>query len=83
MLGKPQTQLPKFNVSTYDESDRESLRQQFYRDYPLLHQVYQFALERYREPNIMPETLRLEIENAEQSADEADGSNEKSSRGVA
>jgi len=70
VLGKPQTQLPKFNVSTYDESVPESLRKQFYHDYPLLDQVYQFALEQYREPNIMPEALRLEIEAAEQSADE-------------
>ena len=70
VLGKPQTQLPKFNVSTYDETVPESLREQFYHDYPLLHQVYQFALERYRDPNVMPETMRQEIEDRERSAED-------------
>jgi hypothetical protein len=62
VLGKPQTQLPKFNVSTY---------------------VYQYALEHYREPNVMPEATRLAIEQAEQADREALKTDSNSSLGVA
>ncbi len=71
VLGKPQTQLPKFNVSTYDEPVPESLRDQFYHDYPLLKRVYQFAIDRYRDPNVMSEQKRLEIIAAEESESES------------
>ena len=48
LLGKPRTKLPHFNVSKYDEAIPKHLREQFYRDYPLLKRVYDFALETYR-----------------------------------
>jgi hypothetical protein len=82
-LGKPQTQLPRFNVSTYDEVVPESLREQFYHDYPLLHLVYEFALERFEHPNVMPEQTRLAIEESERLQDEPAGENSKSDCGVA
>ena len=56
VLGKPVGELPKINVSNYDEAVPESLRMQFYQNYPLLGRVYQFALERYRTPNVLPAT---------------------------
>ncbi len=49
ILGKPARALPQMNVSNYDEKVPESLREQFYRDYPLLKQVYDFALASHRE----------------------------------
>lgn len=55
VLGKPSGELPKFNVSTYDEAVPESLRKQFYHDYPLLERIYQFALDHYKNPSGLPE----------------------------
>ncbi len=49
ILGKPERALPQLNVSNYDEKVPEALREQFYRDYPLLKQVYDFALASHRE----------------------------------
>ena len=54
VLGKPTGELPKVNVSNYDEAVPESLRTQFYHNYPLLGRIYQFALEHYRTPNVTP-----------------------------
>ena len=83
VLGKPQTQLPKFNVSTYDETVPDSLRDQFYHDYPLLHRVHQFALDRYRDPNVMPEETRLAVAEAQRVASETLKTETHSSLGVA
>ncbi|MBX3417184.1 MAG: sulfotransferase family 2 domain-containing protein [Pirellulaceae bacterium] len=48
ILGKPERDLPHMNVSNYDEKVPESLRDQFYSDYPLLKKVYDFAAENHR-----------------------------------
>lgn len=48
VLNKPLVELPKINVSNYDEPIPQRLREPFYRDYPLLKCVYEFALEHYR-----------------------------------
>jgi hypothetical protein len=48
ILGKPGWELPHMNVSRYDESVPEFLRERFYHDYPLLKRVYDFALANYR-----------------------------------
>jgi len=47
-LGKPPVDMPLRNVSNYDEEVPESLRKWFYHHHPLLHEIYQFALEHYR-----------------------------------
>jgi len=47
-LGKPSRALPRMNVSNYDEPVPTHLRQRFYDDYPLLKQIYDFALEQHR-----------------------------------
>ncbi len=47
-LGKPPVEMPLRNVSKYDEEVPESLRRWFYHNHPLLHEIYQFALETYR-----------------------------------
>lgn len=49
ILEKPQWKLPLTNTSTYDEMVPENLRKQFYRDYPLLERIYQFALDTYQD----------------------------------
>ena len=49
-LGKPPVEMPMRNVSKYDEDVPESLRQWFYHNHPLLHDIYQFALETYKQP---------------------------------
>lgn len=48
ILGKPHFELPRTNVSTYDEVVPEYLREKFYNDYPLLKRIYNFALENYQ-----------------------------------
>ena len=48
ILGKPRFELPRTNVSTYDEVVPEYLRDKFYHDYPLLKRIYNFALENYQ-----------------------------------
>ncbi len=47
ILGKPDMELPRFNESAYDEPVPDWLRERFYTDYPLLRQVYDFALANY------------------------------------
>ena len=49
ILGKPPSELPVTNTSTYDEPVPENLRERFYHDYPLLKRVYQFALDTYQD----------------------------------
>ncbi|MFM7738066.1 MAG: hypothetical protein ACKO9H_01585, partial [Planctomycetota bacterium] len=48
ILGKPYFELPQLNTSNYDERVPQSLREQFYYEYPLLRRVYDFALRNYR-----------------------------------
>lgn len=72
VLGKPQTQLPRMNVSKYDENIPEYLRGQFYRDYPLLEKVYDYALDRYRSPNELPPELWTQTDPAESPTSDAD-----------
>lgn len=48
ILGKPPRELQQLNVSNYDEKVPESLRDQFYADYPLLKRIYDFAAENHR-----------------------------------
>ncbi len=48
ILGKPPRTLPRVNVSNYDEPVPTHLRKRFYDDYPLLLQIYDFALEQHR-----------------------------------
>ena len=48
ILDKEPAELARFNVSEYDEPVPERLREQFYRDYPLLKRVYDFAVEHYK-----------------------------------
>jgi hypothetical protein len=48
ILGKKPVELPRLNVSVYDEPIPESFRKQFYEDYPLLKRIYDFAVERYQ-----------------------------------
>ncbi|MEM9942353.1 MAG: sulfotransferase family 2 domain-containing protein [Planctomycetota bacterium] len=48
LLGKPQTVLPRFNVSRYDENIPDHLREKFYADYPLLKKVYDLAVDTYQ-----------------------------------
>ncbi|MBL8890701.1 MAG: sulfotransferase family 2 domain-containing protein [Planctomycetaceae bacterium] len=48
-LGKPPIEMPLRNVSKYDEEVPESLRKWFYHNHPLLYEIYQFALETYRD----------------------------------
>lgn len=47
-LGKDPIPVPQLNVSNYDEVVPEALRERFYRDYPLLKRVYDFAVLHYR-----------------------------------
>lgn len=47
LLNQPRWQLPVMNVSQYDEPFPEHLREPFYRDYPLLKRVYDFAREQF------------------------------------
>ncbi|MGI9517577.1 MAG: hypothetical protein ACR2NP_11045 [Pirellulaceae bacterium] len=47
ILGKPMIDLGRFNESEYDEPVPVWLREKFYRDYPLLHVVYEFAKDHY------------------------------------
>ena len=42
--------MPKKNVSSYDEPVPERLREKFYYDFPLLIKIYQFVKTRYRDP---------------------------------
>ncbi len=46
-LGKPYTPLPQLNVSEYNEPVPFQLRERFYRDFPLLKLIYDFALEQH------------------------------------
>ncbi len=48
IFGKESAVLPHINVSKYDESVPEHLREKFYHDYPLLKRVYDFAVENYQ-----------------------------------
>jgi hypothetical protein len=48
VLGKPQVTLPLLNASNYDEPVPSQLRERFYDDYPLLKEIYDFALAHYR-----------------------------------
>ncbi len=48
ILGKEKSDLPHINVSQYDEPVPEHLREKFYRDYPLLKSIYDFAVEHYQ-----------------------------------
>jgi hypothetical protein len=70
VLGKPNTQLPRMNVSKYDENIPEYLRGQFYRDYPLLEKVYAYALEHYRTPDELPTELWPQDEPPKADSDE-------------
>jgi len=48
-LGKPPVEMPVRNVSQYDEEIPDSLRKWFYHHHPLLYEIYQFALDTYRQ----------------------------------
>jgi hypothetical protein len=48
LLGKPPFEIPRLNVSSFDEQVPEPLRVRFYQDYPLLKRIHEFALERYQ-----------------------------------
>lgn len=48
LFDKEPAELPHVNVSEYDEPFPEGLREQFYRDYPLLKKIYDFALDHYQ-----------------------------------
>ena len=48
VLGMESATLPHFNVSNYDETIPENLREKFYEDYPLLKKVYDLALKTYK-----------------------------------
>ena len=48
IFGKSAADLPHINVSKYDESVPEHLREKFYHDYPLLKRIYDFAVETYQ-----------------------------------
>jgi hypothetical protein len=48
IFGKESADLPYINVSKYDETVPEHLREKFYHDYPLLKRIYDFAVENYR-----------------------------------
>jgi hypothetical protein len=48
LLGKRPCRLPRMNVSQYDEPVPAHLRTRFYADYPLLKQIYDFAVEQHR-----------------------------------
>jgi hypothetical protein len=48
ILGKPYFELPQLNTSNYDEKVPQSLREQFYYEYPLLRRLYDYALRNYR-----------------------------------
>ncbi len=50
MFGKPCVDLPYFNQSVYDEYVPNGLRDRFYRDYPLLKAIYDYAKETYLQP---------------------------------
>ena len=47
VFGKESADLPRINVSRYDENVPEQLRDQFYNDYPLLKRIYDFAVENW------------------------------------
>jgi hypothetical protein len=47
LLGKPDWDLPLTNTSHYDEVIPDYLRERFYRDYPLLKKIYDFAKQNY------------------------------------
>ena len=55
IFGQTYVDLPRINVSRYDEPVPEHLREKFYHDYPLLKRVYDFALENYRHVNLEDE----------------------------
>ncbi len=48
IFGKETMELPRFNVSEYDEPIPEHLRGRFYQDYPLLKRIHDFAVANYR-----------------------------------
>jgi hypothetical protein len=48
VLNKKPFEMPRLNVSVYDEPVPESMRGQFYGDYPLLKKIYDFAIEHYQ-----------------------------------
>jgi hypothetical protein len=48
ILGKPYLELPQLNTSNYDEKVPQTLREQFYYEYPLLRRLYDYALRNYR-----------------------------------
>jgi hypothetical protein len=48
IFDKETAELPLVNVSEYDETVPEHLREKFYHDYPLLKRIYDFALENYQ-----------------------------------
>lgn len=50
IFGKNSMEMPKKNVSNYDEPVPERLRDRFYRDFPLLLKIHQFVKDRYRDP---------------------------------
>lgn len=49
ILGKENWEMPHMNESTYDEIVPETLRDKFYRDYPLLKRVYDLAKDTYQD----------------------------------
>lgn len=58
-LGKPPVEVPRSNVSQYDEMVPRHLREQFYFDYPLPKKIYDFACEHYQHD--APTTIAPEI----------------------
>lgn len=48
LLGQKPFEIPRLHASIYDEPVPESLRETFYRDYPLLKRIYDFAAAHYR-----------------------------------
>lgn len=62
IFGKSTMDMPVKNVSQYDEPVPEKLRERFYEDFPLLHKIYQFVKNRYRDPI---NDLNLDLESLE------------------
>ncbi|MEC9093688.1 MAG: hypothetical protein VX438_13325 [Planctomycetota bacterium] len=60
IFGKKTMDMPKKNVSNYDEAVPERLRDKFYYDFPLLLKIYQFVKNRYRAPI---KDLNLDLES--------------------
>ncbi|HMO15871.1 MAG TPA: sulfotransferase family 2 domain-containing protein [Pirellulaceae bacterium] len=64
LFKKPIVELPHFNKSVYDEVVPDGLRDRFYRDYPLLKAIYDYAKENYLRP--LPPPLKWRRPNLPQ-----------------